>query len=558
MLSLLLEIKTECTHCGNPLPVNAFVDKIFCDKCNKDNVFDAKLWTSLLEDKLKEISAFEDSVGRPSKVMMGQYTFDMLYGRKNARCNSCKTDIPDDELNKFTDKGEYKCAKCSKDIFVRPATDLLKTILTSAKYIVSEDENLLFPSSEKSLNQGSDKPIMFSCPSCAGNLEIDGKERIIECNYCHSKVYLPDDLWYSLHPVVSKERWYITFDNKIVSELLPEWSDLYDAVVDSEGNLYFAAELETFEEGLTVWSCSPDFKKRWSVNNLKIDKNHSHLAVTKNGNLYVWDSSKHSLFVLSCKDGSLVKKIQGGAKTKNNPYTFTVNNCEALISDSDNTILALINSTFVRFNPDGTRTSLWGNQADNESRGFFSKLFSRSDDAIDISESYIVDSPMLEETGDKPRNINSTDTKMFLGWDDNIYIYYFRGGKITIAKYNRSGEKFWNTAFEFKEIGSKISADAKGNIFIIGIDENDKAKLIRMSPDTKNFDVVLKDLSEGGTLRFEDYGDNVLVSPDGSVYIVNSSGQFRVFNPDFSVKYLSKECKEDDESYLEDMKENED
>ena len=548
-------MKTECTYCGNPLPINAFVDKIFCDKCNKDNVFDAKLWSSLLEDKLKDILGFEDSEGRNSKIMTGQYSFDMLYGRKNARCDSCKTDIPDDELNKFTDKGKYKCVKCSKDIFVRPATDLLKTMIQSAKFIVGEDENMLFPSTSKPLNQGSDKPIMFTCPSCAGNLEIDGKERIVECKFCQSKVYLPDDLWFSLHPVVAKGRWYIALDNKVVTELLPAWDNVYDTVVDKDGNLYFACTVDNFDKELTVWCCSPDIKKKWSVNNLNIDKENSHLAVSKKGELYVWDSSQHSMTVLSCKDGSIIRKINGSAKTKDNTYTFSVKDCNALISDSDGTLLALINSTFVRFNPDGTRTSLWSDPSDKESKGFLSRLFSGSDDNIDIPENDLDDSPDLEKAGDKPRTLNSYEIKMFPGWDDCIYIYNTDSDVVNVAKYTRRGEKVWYTSYKFEEIGDKISADAKGNIFIAGTDENKKSKLMRLSPDGKNFDVVLKDISEEGTYVF-DSSDSVLVSPEGIIYIVNTCEELRVFNPDFSVKYISNTLKEDDDSYREELNKN--
>jgi len=402
MLSLLLEIKTECSSCGNPLPVNAFVENVFCDKCNIENTFNGGFWNSVFEDKLKEIKGFKDSEGRNSKIM-GQYNIDMLYGRKNARCDECKTDIPDEEFVKFTESGMYKCAKCSREIFIRPATDSLKSFMPSACFIVDEDENLLMAKSEKPLKPESAKPVLYSCPSCAGSLEIDGKERIVVCKYCESKVYLPDDLWFSLHPVVSKQRWYITFDNKSVSEMLPEWDSIYDAAIDSEGNLYFATKLDTFDKVLTIWSCTSNLKKRWSINNLNIDKEHSHIAVTEKCNLYVWDDSKHSMYLLSGKDGSVIKKIDGGAPTKDNPYTFSMNCCETLISDSDDTILALINSTFVRFNADGTRASLWGVSSGGESQGFFSKLFSGSDDEIKIPESGLEESPELEKAENKPR-----------------------------------------------------------------------------------------------------------------------------------------------------------
>jgi hypothetical protein len=78
---------------------------------------------------------------------------------------------------------------------------------------------------------------------------------------------------------------------------------------------------------------------------------------------------------------------------------------------------------------------------------------------------------------------------------------------------------------------------------------------MRLSPDGKNFDVVLKDISEGGTYVF-DSSDMVLVSPDGIIYIVNTCEELRVLNPDFSVKYISNTLKEDDDSYREELNKN--
>ena len=555
MFSLLLELKTDCNFCGNPLPINAFVDKIFCDKCNKDNVLNAELWKSLLEELPDDILGFKDDEGRPSKVMTGQYNFDMMYGRKQARCNKCKTDIPDDELNKFTEGGNYKCKKCGANVFVRPANDLMKSIFPSSKYIVSEDENMLKGTPEKPADTNSDKPVLFTCPSCAGNLEIDGKERIVECNFCKSKVYLPDDLWFSLHPVVSKERWYITFDSKLLSEQLPEWCKLYDAAIDREGNIYVAGTLDVFDKDVTVWSFSPDFKKRWSVNNLNVEDVHTHLAVTKKGELYLWDSTKHSISVLSCKDGALLRKINGSEQSKDNHYPFTVKDCETLINDSDDTILAVINDLFVRFNTDGTRASLWGDPADKGSIGLFSAFFSGFDHKINLSEGYSGDIPELKELGDKPRAVKSYKVEMFAGWDDYIYIYNLEYSVAYIAKYTRRGKQEWSTSFQFDELCDKIYADGKGNVYIAGTDGNKKSKIMRYTPDTDNFDVVLKDISEGGTYVF-DSCDMVLVSPEGVINIINTSGDLRVYNPDYSVKYISKSIKEDDESYREELNRN--
>ena len=546
MLSLLLELNTVCSSCANPLPINGFTENIFCGKCNKENYIALDLWKSLLEEKIDEIKSFEEKEGRNEKVMTGSFNFDILYGRRVPRCSKCKTEIPEDEINKFTGNGKYNCKQCSSAIFIRCAPESLITIIPSAKYIVNEDEFILSGKPDTQTKPVSQKPILFNCPSCAGNLEIDGTSRLVVCKYCESNVYLPDDLWFTLHPVATKQQWFITVDSKIESQKLPKWERLSDVAIDREGNFYFAGTEESSGNAFIIFSASPDLKKRWETKELKLSYDNSHLAITKSGNLYVWDSTKHSMYVLSCSNGAVIKEIKGAPGTNDNPYSFTLNECNALISDSDETILALIKNTLIRFNQDGTRASLWYDSPAGEHQGFFSNLFKGDDAKINILENDEDSYKPLTETGDRPKNMESYSTKMFLGWDDYIYFYNTRSDEFTIAKYNRDGKKIWNKNIKINESGDKIYADGKGNVFIIGEDENEKSKLLRLSPDGNTIEVVLKDITEGGTLRF-DSGDMLLVSYEGLIYSFNSYEQLRIFNPDFSVKYKSNCCKEDDE-----------
>jgi hypothetical protein len=547
MLSILIELATECSHCGNPLPINGFSEKIFCSKCNNVNDISIKLWSSLLEDKAAEVKKFADSEGQTSKIMTGQYTFDLLYGKKNARCNKCKTDIPDSEIIKFKEAGEYKCTKCSELISIRPADKILKGIMPVADYIVSEDESILSQSPEKPLKPENVKPVLFVCPSCAGNLEIDGTIRLVVCKYCDSKIYLPDDLWFTMHPVKTKGRWYIVLNEQTLSEELPKWSSLADAAIDINGNLYFAAEDDS-DVDFFIWSCTPDLKKRWETKKPKLDCSDTRIAIGRNGNLYVWNKSKNSLYILSSKDGSLVKEMKGEKSTDENPYPFSITGCSAMVSDSDNTLLALIYNSLIRFNPDGTRASLWHTPEEGEG-GFFSKIFKHSDDKIKIPEDTEWPAEKVTESGDKPKKMDTYGTKMFLGWDNYIYFYDTSDDVTALAKYSRNGEQLWKKSVALKESGDKISADSTGNIFITGQDENKKSLMYRISPDGSTVDIVLKDMTEGGALRY-DSGDMVLVSKEGIIYIVNTYSSIRVINPDFTVKYVSPDCKEDDDDYL--------
>jgi len=55
------------------------------------------------------------------------------------------------------------------------------------------------------------KPIVMKCMSCGGILHIDGSKRIIDCEFCNSTNYLPDELWLSIHEIPVKKEWFLIF-----------------------------------------------------------------------------------------------------------------------------------------------------------------------------------------------------------------------------------------------------------------------------------------------------------------------------------------------------------
>lgn len=547
MSSFCIELKTLCTSCGNLLPINGMVEIVFCTKCNKENLITRENWISIINDNVNETVNLEEGEGQTTKLMTGQYQFDILYGKQKPRCNSCKTEIPNDKLQEVTGNIKYTCKKCGNEIYLRPATELLTSILPEAKLLVGENENMLMQLSGKSLKPDSSKPVIYSCPSCAGSLKIDGSSRLVICEFCQSNVYLPDDLWFLMHPVAIAERWFITMNEKAEMEILPTWYSLSDVVMDNLGNLYFATSGGSFDESLLIWSATPDLKKRWLKTGLKLDINNTRLAITKSGDLLVWNTAKRSLLILSGKDGTEIKKIKGEAPTKEMPYTFNLMGCETLISDSDDTILALVKNTFVRFNPDGTRAPLWG---DKVGGGLFG-MFSGSNKEVSIPEDEPEWAPYLYEIGSKPKSMNSFGTRINLGWDDYVYIIDTISTDAMLAKYTHDGKQLWKKSMipiVYKEC--KAYTDAHGNVYVCGGDEKYKARLIRFSPDGNSMDILLKDITEGGTLKYN-HGDRLLVSPEGVIYVINYDEKIRIYNPDLSLRYLSPTCIKEDKETIE-------
>ena len=374
MQSYCFEIKSSCKSCGNPISINAFVNEIFCDSCNNRNIISQQLWQSIISENIKEARKFTEGEGQNSKSFTGEYEFSLLFGKQKARCSKCKTTVPEDVF-KSIEGNNYVCKQCTNNISIRKPDGFNLQIVPSLKFIVGEDINQFNTGIEGIKKPVEIKPVLFSCPSCAANLEVDGSKRMIICKFCDSKVYLPDDLWHELHPARTVNRWYVILDDSNITEnKFPEWYDLSDVAADIEGNIYIACK-DNDTNLFMIWSLGPDLKIRWIRDDIKYEHERMGITVSQDNKLLMWNVNKRSLNIYSCKDGSDLPGIKGEDPTDGNPYPFNLKGCTSLISDSDNTILAIINNFFVRFYNDGSRAPVWKLVSrKGEKPGLFSRL----------------------------------------------------------------------------------------------------------------------------------------------------------------------------------------
>jgi hypothetical protein len=560
MISICFEIKTKCGYCGNPLLINALVNDVFCSKCQKTNKLSNDLWYSILDDAVKEVPDMDMNQAQTSTSFMGEYTFNLLYGKQDARCDECKTVIDINAIKIITNKSTYECKKCKSMIQLRPAPEFVNKKFPSAKWVVGEDSNLIITGKKKHKIPEAAKPVLFTCPSCAGNLEIDGTDRMVICEFCDSQIYLPDDLWFRLHPAKMIDRWYLCLDESVIEEKIPYWYHIADVTVDRAGNLCVASA-DDGEEDFIVWSLGPDLKTRWTRKGLKYHYDDTGITIAGSDSLYLWNKDKHSLLKLSSNDGSTIDKLKGKKKTEVEPYPFNMMGCDGLICDTDDTILTLINDKIVRFNPDGSRASLWHETTKSpedvkiKGKGFFEKLvgaFRRDDSKINIYEKYSSSSPDVNELGDKPQNIDSDYTRINLGWDGYLYIMGRSSNDGELAKYDRSGKKIWSVVVPLQSKDCKPCTDSKGNVYIVGEKEGGHTNLIKFSQVTKTFETVLTDVLEGGVLKGEEH---LAVSPDGTIFLLDYYHKLKIFTADGSLKYITEQSKEEDKEALDELKE---
>ena len=540
MPNICVEIKTVCKSCGNPLPVNALVEKVQCASCQSVASFPYSYWKkSLLESALTEYKELSEGEGQPQTLMTGEYTFNITYGNQKPRCRKCKTTLDVNKYDEFVSAGKAVCEKCKNPVTARLLPEDAKQFFPLVKYLFGEDSDMfsVVPEGKVSAEiEKSAKPILFTCPSCAGNLKIDGSSRMITCNFCNSEIYLPDDLWMRLHPVKTVDRWYLVLDDAVVEkaalEKLPDWYQIPGFTVDKDGNCYAA----TFDDdtGFLVWSFSPDMKTRWVRKGLNFDEEKTGLALKFDGNLYLWDQQKHSLLLLSSENGSTIRKIEGKEPDSDNPYAFSLKGCTTLISDSDGTILALINNTVVRYNETGERVQLWSGKS-------FGLFGSGIGDKVPQGDSDWTKS--VHEAGSHPKRLESDFTKLNIGWDGFLYMIDRSSSDGVIARYNRDGDKLMSVYVPLKYKDCMPWADKEGNMYIIGMKEDDNTNLIRITANGKTIQTLLTDIKEGGVLDEE---DQLGLAPDGTVYIYKYYNRIKVFSPDMKMIFRSEQSEKDD------------
>jgi hypothetical protein len=542
LTGLCIELKTECKFCGSPMPINALVEDIMCHSCQKIQNFPYEYWRkTILDSAVTEGFKLNDNEGQPQTSMTGEFTFHITYGKQHPRCAKCKTYLDESKLNDFAKAEKTVCTKCKNEISVRVTPEYLKNIFPGMVYLVGEDSDLLAGGKSTVQTPQSTKPVIFTCPSCAGALEIDGKERLITCKFCNSEIYLPDDLWFRIHPVKTINRWYMVYDDKYLKEKFIEWYELGDVSIDESGNVYMAAKGDD-DDYCTIWSFNKDMKTRWIRIMKELDVDETRLSFGRDGALYVYDKTKQHLYKLSSEDGSNIKVFEGKDSPDDEHVLLDIVQCDSLAIDKDGNLIALIRDHIVRFNNNGELIPVW--VTDNDRGGIFGKisgLFKKMGD--DKSD------PSVTELKNRPLRINSYDTIVNFDWEGNIYFLDRNTDEnACIARYDKNGNKLFNSIISLYQKTSKPCFDKNGNVYVLGKDKNEFINLVCYSQTENLWKTVITDIRQSGLLANE---DKLAVAPDGTIYCFNYNNRLKIFNSNLEMVYISEKSKKDDLEIME-------
>lgn len=558
MIGLCIEAETTCSKCASPLAINALVERFICGQCFHENYIALEEWKDLLADFFKEALHYEENEATPSTVFSNR-NYELTLGRQMPKFSDTKTYIDMEMALKAVPTGKIVNPKTNVPYSIRPLPFHFQSFCPQGTYLLCEDFSQLseFQESVDAFKASFESKIIpFTCPSCAGTLEINGSERTLKCKFCATESYVSDAVWQKLHPVKTKQRFYFCFDEKA---LRFEWdSEIWDIVADANGILYMSMEpIFDSDDKLWIVALNPDLTLKWKRHDLKFktSSNNPKLTLNSNNELIVWSSDRNTIAVLSTKDGAEIQRI---GKKLDNPdekeFTFIdFAKCKSIAADIDGNYIVMVDRNLndsggnhcyelMLMDKYGNLTLPWGLDK-KEEKSFFGKIasfFSSPEGAV-----------YVENAKDKTYQFREDDLQLTVGMDGSYYLRAYS----YFAKYDRSGKLLYlHQMDDSSYTDDKVVGDKNGNAYYIKV-SNSKSALLKISPNGDKKEVLIHNVLDYGGFCKE---DKLAISENGTIYAVGYSGCLRTFDMNGQLIYASAASLKDEKGMKDEVAEMED
>ncbi len=196
----MLKIEIKCPKCSQPLFINGPFRKLKCSFCTSAIDLDIKFWKGILKDSF---SGGYSVLG----YSFGFKGLDFVAGERRPRCTECGKKLQLNDVPTVS-RGTVTCQSCNFENTTFPAPEWMRRMGNKGRHpeqiFCAEQEG------DEEVQSKGMKPIVTSCLQCGGNLKITADTpRNATCSYCNTTQYLPDPLWFALHPIKTKRAWYI-------------------------------------------------------------------------------------------------------------------------------------------------------------------------------------------------------------------------------------------------------------------------------------------------------------------------------------------------------------
>ncbi len=549
-IGIALEIMTTCPGCRSGIPLNALVQRYFCGTCSSEFIMTAEDWKTLLEDPLKKGPSSEVGVGQESSVF-SSHNYEIMWGRIDPYFPDSKEDVDLSVLKVAAPHGYIPHPAVGQPLSVRARPEEYAQVLPGVTYLVGEDTRQLpAASAVENLDvQRSASLVEFRCPNCSASRDVDGVSRLFVCIYCGVSSAIPDPLWQRLHPVTTKQRWFIVYDESLCPY---DWDgDIKDAVVDEEGRI-FLATLDSSEGRLHVACLGADKRLNWGRSDLKYALDATlgtQLALLRDNRLGVWAPNRHSLMILSRDDGREVDKLgkKSGRQPADGQERFSLKNASALVVDTDASFLVWHPASrdpeerfgcqiLQRFDLDGTPRQVWTEPPPVEppKKGFFSKLFGAKEEP----DREPPRDPGFKELTDRPARCDETDVALSVGPDGSVFLRRHEH----LIRYSTDGVKCYGLDVPCYSIEGRVHGLPDGGLlFLCRQEKFDGHAVYRISPDGNEITKMLTEVDTGGPVGDEELS---APAPDGTIHLFGDRGAWRHISAEGEILYRSATSKE--------------
>ncbi len=562
-IGIAYEIAMRCPHCSNGLPLNALVDRVVCGRCAGTVELEADDWLSLLEDGLDEGPSRETGSGG-SATIFSSHQYDVLWARFDPYFWESKQDIDPAVLPAAAERGYLEDPSGGLPVSVRRLPAEYADTFPGVIYLISEDFGQL-PAGVAPADiplEDAPEPQAFLCPHCGSALRVEGDNRTVQCQYCDGSSLLPDEIWFRLHPVSTKKRWFLVLDEG--QRPLGWEDDVLDAVSDGHQRTFVAVESGSDVDVVCV---GPDRCVRWRRPRLlkePPDRSHLRLALTGDGWLMVFHPSRKAVRFLSREDGTTVDQLGGKKGRHPAEGTFSARGCRSMAPDlRDGSLWAWAPSAtpdddgdetweLVHFDGEGARLPTWSARTVETDplepppkEGFFArlgKLFGAGADAVQQSLGD-ARTPWFDALRDRPERCREENVQVGVAGDGSVLLWHDK----YLARYTADGDRCYLVELDCYRIHGCVHGLPDGAALALCERRDDSGTYVAQIPPSGGQPTHLREhVRAGGPVGEEDQA--LAVAPDGTVQVFGYDTAWRIIAPDGSLVFCSKtsaECEEE-------------
>lgn len=475
MVGAFIRAGVVCPRCDTTVPLNALVPAVRCPACGERLPLETDDWEAVLGDLPQEAPGLEEGEGSRSSIL-GSYSFTVSRGRMEPRYAGTSEPIETEDVLRALAEGELRGPGDGEQPFVRPVPERYRDLLPGVLALVGEDPGLVSGSAadrELDVDQGSTRPVAFSCPSCGGYLVAEGRGRTAVCDHCGGESAIPDRLWERIHPSCVMRTWFLLLDSSPNSA---GWSgDTYAAVPDGSGGAVLAVAdgegppllLGTDPKGEVEWS-------RRIFDSPLSELGHPRLAPSARGTILAWRRDRPDLTVISPADGRDLDVVEGTEPESAADWEgFTMLGCLGLAAFRDSMVLCSgpwrdgegrKQFRLLRFSPGGRPMELWPG---GRPGGILGRLFGRCQ-RLD----------RFVECGHRPQALRD-GVRLAAGPDGSLFMLQ----RNLLAKFGPAGRKLFLAELPDGYSEGDPVVDAAGRCWVLIHGADHETTLVSVSSD---------------------------------------------------------------------------